>query len=611
MLAVALLALATAASANSSKRSQAVSTITTDRTVAVEKTFDYVIVGGGLSGLTVGNKLSGQGYSVIVIEAGPDARNVSTVYDAEQRGNLDGYCNWSYPAYDESGNPLSWTIDSGACIGGSTSINGMVWYRPTKAEIDKLELLGNPGWNWDSLEPYMEAIEHNTPPNAAQIADGANYDSAVHGYNGAVNTSFPTPMRIPEGQKLYKEALPYAFQGLTIGNDLSNRTSIVSASTSWTIWYDEETKTNRRSSAAFALLYAEDQQRDELTVLAEHKVAKVLFHSNLTAYGVQFGNQTEGETLYNVYASKEVILAAGSLATAPILERSGIGAAAVLKSAGVTQLVDLPGVGLNLNDQPGTSTSATVTNAYLNNTSLIDNVNLFAPDISLVNIDEIFDESSNVVALELVAGLFSRAMNLVSAGAAATFEGALAILGVATDLIVNERLPVAEFVGESYPGVLSAIFWPLTPLSRGHVHINSSDPFEDPVIVPRLLTDAFDMQVAVAVARASRTVFSSPPFNGVVADAYAAPSNIAANATDAEYETYLTASSYGASHWIGSTAMMPRILGGVVSPYLNVYGTQNLRVVDAGIIPFATTAHTMSTVYSVAQKAADIILADA
>ncbi|THH04060.1 hypothetical protein EW145_g5799 [Phellinidium pouzarii] len=594
----------------------AVTTITSDRAVAVNKSFDYVIVGGGLSGLTVGNKLSGEGYSVIIIEAGPDAQNVSTVYLAEERGNLDGYCNWQYPAYDERGNLLSWSIDSGACIGGGTSskyimiVNGMVWYRPTKAEIDKLETLGNPGWNWDALEPYMEAIERNIPPDATQIADGAGFDPAVHGYNGAVNTSFPTPMRIPEGQKLYKEALPLVFNGLTAGDDLSNRTSIVSASTSWTIWYDEEIKQNRRSSAAFALLYAADQQRDSLTVLAEHKVAKVLLRKDLSAYGVQFGNASEGTTLYSVYAQKEVILAAGSLATAPILERSGIGSGRILRNAGIKQVVELPGVGVNLNDQPGTTTSASVSQSFVNDTSLIDNINLFAPIISLVNIDEIFDLNATAVAQELVACLNVRAKALVSAGAAATYKGALAILGAAIDLIVTSRLPVAEFVGESYPGVLSAIFWPLLPLSRGHVHVNTSDPFVDPIIVPCLLTDAFDIRVATKVARASRTLFLSAPFHGIVSNAYEDPSNIVANSTDAEYEVWLKETSFGASHWIGSTAMMPRALGGVVSPRLNVYGTKNLRVVDAGIIPYATTAHTMSTVYSVAQKAADIIIAD-
>lgn len=158
-------------------------------------------------------------------------------------------------------------------------------------------------------------------------------------------------MRIPKAVKIYKEALPLAFAGLKVGHDLSNRTSVVSASTSWTIWYDTVTGKNRRSSAADALLWAPDQQRRTLTVLANHTVAKVTLDKHLTATGVIFSStltKSKGP-VYSVQAAKSVVLAAGTLATAPILERSGIGKASVLSAAKVRQIVDLPGVGANLN----------------------------------------------------------------------------------------------------------------------------------------------------------------------------------------------------------------------------------------------------------------------
>ncbi|KAL5522853.1 hypothetical protein ACEPAG_8871 [Sanghuangporus baumii] len=604
MLSISLLALACVAAAT---------TITTDRSVAVNQTFDYIIVGGGLSGITVANKLSGEGYSVLIIEAGPDARNVSAVFNAEERSNLNGYCNWQYPAFDESGSRLSWSIDSGACIGGSTSINGMVWFRPTKDELDTLQTLGNPGWNWNTLEPYMEAIERFTPPDEVQISQGAAYDPFVHGYNGQVNVSFPTPMRIPQSQSLYKEAVPIIFPGLTIGNDLSNRTSTDSASTSWTIWYNPETQKNTRSSAAYGLLYASSQQRVTLTVLAEHTVAKVLFKSDsdLTAKGVQFGNASD-RGLFEAYASKEVILAAGSLATAPILERSGIGSSSILSKAGVKTLVNLPGVGRNLNDQPGTGTSALVTNSFQNDTGIIDGRNLFAPIISLANIDQLFGASNSwQVSKDLVRDLNSRANALVKAGAAVNAAGALAVMGAATNLIAYNKLPIIEFVGESYPTVFTAVFWPLTPLSRGYIHINTSNPFATPVITPRLLSDSFDQKVAVAVARKSREAFTSAPFQQYVADAYLDPSDVGANATDAQYLDWYRQTAYGASHWIGSTSMLPREWGGVVDPRLRVYGTKYLRVVDAGILPFQLTTHSMSALYATSQRAADLILEDA
>ncbi|KAK9435440.1 GMC oxidoreductase [Metarhizium brunneum] len=582
-------------------------TVTDNAAFASNKTFDFVIAGAGLSGITVANKLSGQGHSVLLMEAGPDGSWNPAIWDVESSVYPAVFCNWKYPVYDDAGNKLNSTIDAGACIGGSTSINGMVWYRPTKAEIDKLETLGNPGWNWDNLEPYMKAIERNHPPTADQVAQGAGYDPEVHGYHGQVNTSFPTPMRIPKAVQLYKKGLPLVFTGLEVGNDLSSRTSVVSASTSWTIWNDPVTGKHVRSSAAEALLWAPDQQRTTLTVLANHTVAKVTFDKDLQATGVLFASSLarDERKLYTVKARKSVILSASTLATPAILERSGVGRASVLSAANVVQLIDLPGVGVNLNDQPGSTTYAHMSENHQNDTSLVDGGKMFGPEISLVNIDEIWATES----LTSPANLASRAEELVRAGGAVSIAGAESILNATIQLTVEARLPVAELIAETYPAVFGAPFWPLMPLSRGHVHIHSADPFEVPVITPRFLTDQFDQQVAVAVARLSRALWASTAFEGFVDDAYYDP-EIGPNGTDAEYLAWLKGTAGPASHWIGSTAMMPRHLGGVVDSRLRVYGAKNLRVVDAGILPFQLTSHTMSTLYAVAQKAAQLILED-
>ncbi|KAH7092879.1 alcohol oxidase [Auriculariales sp. MPI-PUGE-AT-0066] len=585
-------------------------TITSDRKCAVDKWYDYVIAGGGLTGITVANKLSAAGNSVLIIEAGIDAKNVPAVYDAERRGELNGTCNWQYQAYGDNNKPLSWKIDSGKCLGGSSSINGMVWYRPTKMEIDALETFGNPGWNWKSLEPHMKAIEHNHPPSAAQRLLGADYNPDVHGFNGPVNVSFPGTMRIPGAQALYKAAIPNVFPGVEVSSDLSDRINTVSASTSWTIWYDAVANINRRSSAAFALLYAKSQQRDKLTVLTEHRVASVIFEKNsATAKGLRFGNPAKGTQLYNVYARKEVILAAGALASAPILERSGVGAKSVHKKFGIKTVVDLPGVGSNLSDQPGTGTSALVNPVMMGNTSLIDGRNLFAPVITLPNLPQLFGaDAASLLKWDMTLSIPQRAAALVKAGAAVNLDGAKAILEKATALISAADMPVVEFVGESYPAVMTTVFWPLLPQSRGHIHISSSDPFKDPIIVPRLLSDSFDLKFAVQVARKSRELFTSPVFAAVVQDAYADPADVGPTATDAQYEAWLKKTSFAASHWMGSTSMMPRSLGGVVDPNLHVYGTKKLRVVDAGILPLQITSHTMSTAYSIALEAAKRIL---
>ncbi|KAM3434727.1 hypothetical protein MY4824_005236 [Beauveria thailandica] len=528
----------------------AVATIVTDQSaVANGQTFDFVIVGAGLAGLTVANKLSAQkNYSTLVIEAGPDGSWNNAVKYAESFSYPPVFCNRNYPQYDENGNKLPNPIPAGGCIGGSTSIlYVLVWY--ISANEPKL----------------MEAIERNIPPNEEQILQGASYDPNVHGYHGVINTSFPTPMRIPEAVRLYKRALPEAFPGLSIGNDLSNRTSFVSASSSWTMWLETLTGKMRRCSAADALLWAPSQQRQALTVLANHTVTRVLFDHDKAAREVAFADSTStnlNRRIYQVRARKSVILAAGALGSAPILERSGIGNPNILSAAKIQQVVDLPGVGANLNDQPGSAVSALVSERYHNDTSIIDGRNIFAPEVSLVNIDQIWSS-----------------------------------------------MPVAEVIAESKPTALNAPFWPLMPLSRGHIHIASSDPFQNAIITPRFLTDTFDQVVGVAVARRIRNLFSNKAFHGVVEDAYQYPP-LGLNATDSEYLDWFKDTASGASHWIGSTAMLPRALGGVVDSRLRVYGTRNIHVVDAGILPFQLTSHTMSTLYAVAQRAAQIIVED-
>ncbi|KAK6072795.1 glucose oxidase [Seiridium cupressi] len=563
---------------------------TDDVAIATNKTFDYVIVGAGLTGVAEWRWLFRPPH-----RSRTDPRWNPAVYNAEERYDLNGYCNWEYPAYHKNGTALSWTIDSGACIGGSTSINGLMWYRPTEAEVNKLETLGNPGWNWANLVPYMEAIERFQPPNDIQVQQGAGYDPSGHGFDSQVNISFPTPMRMPGTVGIFKSALPQVFPGLS--NDLSNRK-------------------NRRSSAANGLLWAINQQKDTLVVLANHTVDKVVFEPTegqepkaigvVLAAGADFPVST-------VLAGKEGIFAAGSLGSAPILERSGIGNPGILQGVGIVPVVSLPGVGVTLNDQLGTGTSVLVFEKYWTDTSIIDGRILFAPEVSLVNLDKVWGAEASTYATDLSSSssFLARAQSLLGAGGAATLEGAQQILNTTIDLIVNSRLPVAEFIADSYPTVLFAAFWPSQPLSRGHIHINTSSPFSFPVITPRLLSDLFDQAIAVSMARKSRVLFANDAFEDVVQDPFYDPQNIGINGTDEEYLGWYEKTAYGASHWIGSTAMIPQELGGVVSTTLQVYGTRSLRIVDAGILPFQITSHTMSMLYAVAQKAAALILEDA
>ncbi|KAJ7199770.1 hypothetical protein GGX14DRAFT_536461 [Mycena pura] len=567
--------------------------ITNETSVASGQTFDYV------------KKLSAKGYSVLLIEAGKDLQNNRTsrqcglisILALNDDPSTD--CNWHYVGSYENGTALPIKIDNGKCVGGSSSINGMVWYRPTAAELDAIEGLGNPGWNSTTMFPYMKAIEHNHPPDAAQRADGANLVPSFHGFHGPVNVSFPVPMRIPAAQVIYKAAIALVF-GIPDSPDLSDRTGAVSASTSWTIWWDPAAQITRRASAAYSLLYPQSKQQETLTVLTEHKVAKVIFDKNLKATGLQFG-PTTGGALQAVRAKYEVLLAAGSLGTPPILERSGIGSKSILKFFEIEPLVDLPG------DQPGTAVSALVNTANASNPSLIDNRNLFAPVISLLNIDQLFKNESAALSAKLQNDIKARAKAAVANGVEVNVDGATQLYTTVTGLMTESKTPITELISESSSGVMYSAFWPLIPLSRGHIHINSSDPFAAPRITPRFLTDEFDVKVAVKISKKARSLYRTAPFSPIISQVVI--DAVAANATDAEWAAWYKSTSFGASHWLGCSAMRPRAHGGVVSPELKVYGTSGLRVVDASILPFQITSHLMSTLYAVSQKAADMILA--
>ena len=172
----------------------------------------------------------------------------------------------------------------------------------------------------------------------------------------------------------------------------------------WTLWFDATEGFNRRSSAAWAYLYAPSQQRASLTVLTNNFVTRVALDNKLSATGVFFGDANLGGEQFFIKASKEVLLAGGTLSTPTILERSGIGGAAILAKFGINQSVDLPGVGLNAQDQPGTELSAMLNPANASNPLIVDNVNIFGPVTALVDYLELF--GSGTVLLDVIGRLY-------------------------------------------------------------------------------------------------------------------------------------------------------------------------------------------------------------
>ncbi|KAJ6505769.1 alcohol oxidase [Mycena vitilis] len=566
---------------------QVQATIITNDTSHLKSAYEYIIVGGGTAGLAVANRLA-VSHDVLVVEGGPDAMDNEIVND-----------------------PFT-PFGTGTCLGGSSSINAMMGSRPTFAGMSMLEALGNPGWGWNDFLPFMQKSETFTPPNAEQRADGADYVAVVHGFSGPVGVSFATPLVAPALQAAaITTSEAAAVYGVSLSPDLGTGFSGGHVAHYYHhIHFNETLQADRRSSSAWSYLYPATQQRAGLTVLTDHRVNMVLTENvgagNVSATGVLV-EPTSGGTILTFNATREIVVSAGSIYSPAILQRSGIGNATFLQSLGITPVLDLPGVGANFQDQIlltnvsfPLAPSANTTNVTAGGKVLLGDVVLHATAT-----DAFGPNGTDIIQAALLAA--SPEFPL-SVGGIVNAECFTTQASLAADAYRIDHPIIEQFYN---PGAAALQVWAqsILPLSRGTVRINTTDPAASPVADPRFLTVALDMQIAVRMARAVAQAALTPPFSALISRTALAESGVPApDAPDEEVRAWVLAAYTPGVHFVGSNSMMPKALGGVVSPELLVYGTTNLRVVDASIIPMSIFPHTTLGLYGVAEKAADMIL---
>jgi len=409
---------------------------------------------------------------------------------------------------------------------------------------------------------------------------------------------------VPKAVDLYQDTWTTVFGKFSGDKDLSAHKDSVIANNIWSIWHDKRTNEDMRSSANLAYMYP---ARGDVTVLIAHSVEKVLFNGRMQATGVSFGSSKD--KMYTVKAAKEVILTAGALASPAILQRSGVGAAVDLKAAKIKQLIELPGVGKNLYDQPGTTVSASMKYEAYASGEYNDNSAPFAPIIAHPNAKQVFGDDFESERKKLAGSLIPEAKKAVAAGAFADLASAAWIYAHVFDELMVKDMPIVEIIGETYPYTIAVPTWPSLPFSRGYLRATSASVFDNPIINPRYLSFKFDLDMFVASSKKIRESFSTKPLANIVDSPTAAP---AANVTtDAQWEQFLLETSYGADHWGGTTAMMPLRVGGVVDSKLKVYKTRGLRVIDAGVVPIEISAHTSEYLYALALRGASLVLQDA
>ncbi|KAK7472313.1 hypothetical protein VKT23_000433 [Stygiomarasmius scandens] len=590
-------------------------TVITNDSSAITGSFEYIIVGGGTAALAIANRLS-VNHTVLVIERGTDERdneginNPMTINGVIPANVTCHQVGNSPPQVGSNGTHVRvQTIQYGNCLGGGSSVNTMIGSRPTLAGMNAVEALGNPGWGWDDFLPFMQRSETFNSPNAQQVAQGASFNASVHGTSGPVGVSFANPLLAPQVQFAAKNTTENVY-GVTLTDDMGDGFSGGHlASSYYHIHFNETLQKQRRSSSAWSYLYPQDQQRSNLMVLTQHTVNTVVTvngtDGNLTATGVTLVPTNGSGSMLTFNATREVIVSAGAPFSPGVLQRSGIGNSTFLQSLGITPVLDLP-VGSNFQDQTlFVNISFPIANSFRSNPNVSVSPVMLGIVVAHATADEAFGNNGNqMIASSIRSTVADRA---ISTGGIVNAQSMVVQANVTANAFEIDHPLLELFFTPG--GELSVWSQSVLPMSRGTVRINTTDPLAFPMVDAQYLTADIDVQIFTRAARRLGMIASTPPFSNLLTDsAYAQSGLPAVDASDDEWRTWTLDHYSPGVHFIGSNSMMPKELGGVVSPQLLVYGTTNLRVADASIMPLSVFPHCTLGLYGVAEKAADMIL---
>ncbi|KAJ7464023.1 alcohol oxidase [Mycena latifolia] len=576
--------------------------------------FDFIVVGGGTAGLVVAARLTEDPkITVGIIEAGqyrPNDPLIEIPQSIAAPSNPNSTALIGNPTYDWgllstpqpglNGKSIPLPRQVGKVVGGSSAINFMVWQRGAQKEYD---LWSTKAETWVAPPASPVLLPGNTSSRLAK-AHGANGPLAIS-YNNFLTTV---------DQPLVRAGIELGLKA-NFNPDLGD--PIGFSSTARSVDYAKGIRTYATNS-----YYTPNAHRKNLVLLTGAQVTKVVFDTKtgIIAKAVEY---TANSKTYTVHVIKEVILSAGTLKTPQILELSGVGDKVLLAKHDIPLVLDLPGVGENLKDHPFSGAdfklkpgAITLDNLCFNSSFKIEEQELYnssrrgilsytIPIAAPLTLQSLIghDETN-----QLLRSL-TQSLNNISQSPLQKVQSQAQI-----DLLKGGDVPFLNMIVYPVGGLISSpaahtsyvtmVAVEVHPFSRGSVHINSSDPLVRPTIDPHFLEIPFDAQILVKAQQFTQRWMLSKALRGQV-ESLNEPSS--AVKSDAEWESFVRTHTQPLNHPVGTTAMAPRSMGGVVDSQLKVHGLENVRVVDASIMPSTISVPIQQTVYAIAEQGADMI----
>jgi choline dehydrogenase len=524
--------------------------------------YDYVVIGAGSAGCAVAGRLSEDGKSrVLVLEAGGSDRSVYIQMPAASylRAIANPRFDWRYTAApDPTRDGRRDYMPRGKVLGGTSSINGMIYLRGQREDFDDWEKLGNRGWGYDSVLPYFKRAERNE-----------NGEDDVHGAAG--------PLSVSNLRAHHPISQAFIEAGLSLGMPA---TKDHNRPPQQGIGYLQATQIfGRRCSAARAYLWPA-RRRKNLTVTTHARVKRILFEG-ARAVGVEV---SRGEDLQTIRARKAVVLSAGAIASPHILMLSGIGPAEHLRQNGIAVIRDMPGVGQNFQDHPGTNHTAWVNQPTYNVQTRLDQVLLFGARWLLAGSGPGSTPDTHVLGFTKSRPDLDRCdiqYHFTPAGYDLSESGPVLFDRPAVTGLTNVHRP-----------------W-----SRGSISLSSADYRDHPVIQPNLLADERDIDTLVTGAQFLRRIFEAEPMKKYVIGEFKPGHEV--QSLD-EWRGYIRESTIGIYHPSG-TCKMGHDAMAVVDDRLKVHGLDGLYVADASIMPVIVSANLNANCIMIGERCADFV----